>query len=379
MPKKIETLGNGKYRFRIHLGYDSKGKQRVKTKTATAKNLKEAKIIYASLSKELSQIDPEKVENYTLDLFFDYWKEHYSQEHHELTTQKHYLNLYKRIKPLLGTKNLLDIQPFNILEVHKHLRKDKLSSNTIAKYHRFLHSLFSKAIQWNLVTSNPCSKVDTPRKSSSQKNLYDNENLKAFLKHMTEEPFKYQLMVYLGLLGGLRREEIFGLEWKHINWEKKFIQIEQVAPCLSGSPGFIKKPKTIQSKRIVSISDSLLNMLQVHLTAQETEAQLVGSKWIINNRIFTQWNGRPAHPCSFGTWMTKMYKKHNLPRISPHDLRHLSATHLVNLGIDIRTISGRLGHSRTSTTTDIYSHLIQSSESESAEKLDTFLKKVTNL
>ena len=69
MPKKIETLGNGKYRFRIHLGYDSKGKQRVKTKTATAKNLKEAKIIYASLSKELSQIDPEKVENYTLDLF----------------------------------------------------------------------------------------------------------------------------------------------------------------------------------------------------------------------------------------------------------------------------------------------------------------------
>lgn len=56
-------------------------------------------------------------------------------------------------------------------------------------------------------------------------------------------------------------------------------------------------------------------------------------------------------------------------------LRHFSATQLLSLGIDIRAVSGRLGHANASTTLDIYAHFIQSSDERAADALGAVLRK----
>ncbi|WP_370516740.1 tyrosine-type recombinase/integrase [Sporomusa sp. KB1] len=59
-----------------------------------------------------------------------------------------------------------------------------------------------------------------------------------------------------------------------------------------------------------------------------------------------------------------------MDHISPHSFRHMAASFLIRSGVDIRTVSAKLGHARTSTTTDIYAHVIQSAEQQTADIME---------
>ena len=64
-----------------------------------------------------------------------------------------------------------------------------------------------------------------------------------------------------------------------------------------------------------------------------------------------------------------------LPLIPLHGLRHTAATLLISQGIDVRTVSGRLGHSSTSTTMNIYAHALKELDKTASDKLEAiFLK-----
>ncbi|MFB0921179.1 MAG: tyrosine-type recombinase/integrase [Oscillospiraceae bacterium] len=65
--------------------------------------------------------------------------------------------------------------------------------------------------------------------------------------------------------------------------------------------------------------------------------------------------------------MNKFSKCNDLPHINPHAFRHTAASLLINNGQDIVTVSKRLGHSRTSTTLDIYAHVLQEADSAASE------------
>ncbi len=69
-------------------------------------------------------------------------------------------------------------------------------------------------------------------------------------------------------------------------------------------------------------------------------------------------------------WFKRWQKKHKIPLIRFHDLRHTHATILLALGVDIKTISQRLGHSSIVTTMNIYTHVLESLDKSAAEKLD---------
>jgi Site-specific recombinase XerD len=96
-----------------------------------------------------------------------------------------------------------------------------------------------------------------------------------------------------------------------------------------------------------------------------------------SGRVFTQWNGVPAHPHSFNFWLKRFIEDKHLPHISPHSFRHMSASYLIAAGTDIRTASGKLGHAKTSTTMNIYAHLLKSAEKKTADTMETFLQQTT--
>ncbi|MFR4784859.1 MAG: tyrosine-type recombinase/integrase [Pilosibacter sp.] len=64
------------------------------------------------------------------------------------------------------------------------------------------------------------------------------------------------------------------------------------------------------------------------------------------------------------------------PLIPFHGLRHTAATLLIANGVNIRTVSGRLGHTNTSTTLNIYSHALEEFDRKASDVLaDTLMKK----
>ena len=75
------------------------------------------------------------------------------------------------------------------------------------------------------------------------------------------------------------------------------------------------------------------------------------------------------HPDSITSWTEGFVKRHDLPKFSPHSLRHTNASLLIANGVNIPTVSKRLGHSTVATTTKIYSHAIQSADEKAADVL----------
>ncbi len=386
----IEKRGENTYRLIISAGYNEIGRRIKKTKTVKCSE-KEAE-------KELARflVDVENQQNstsgkMTVEDLYDYWKKNYADTHLAATTRATYEFIFPRIKAALGKKRIDKIEPKHIQALMAHLAepgirkssknndlsKTSLSPSSIKKHFELLSCIFSKAVRWGLLPANPCSRVEPPKLVRSQKELYDQKTLLKFLQKIETEDIKCRLWVLLAFTGGLRREEIFGLEWKHVNFEKCTLRIAQASVYTVATGTILKNTKNKSSNRIISIPNSVITLLKLHKSEQSKTRLKLGDKWQESGRVFTQWNGVPAHPHSFNTWIRKFCSKNNFPHISPHIFRHMSATYLITNGTDIRTVSGKLGHSRTSVTLDIYSHLVGNAEQETANTMESFLSTVT--
>lgn len=102
-----------------------------------------------------------------------------------------------------------------------------------------------------------------------------------------------------------------------------------------------------------------------------------GDRWQGGEYVFVKDDGSVIHPDSLTAYLRKFSAKHpELPHINPHAFRHTVASVLINSGQDIVTVSRRLGHSRTSTTLDVYSHLIAEADADASEVIaDALLRR----
>lgn len=429
----VQQTGKNSWKLTVSGGFDGSGKRIRHTKTVHVSGgtveaqEKEARRQLALFIADIEKGNTANSGKMTLAQFYDYWKANYARKNHEPTTLAYNDFIFARIKEALGHKRLDKIEPKNLLAFYNNLaepgirkdpnekrkkaklerekaagkivqepnteedkkteKKGTLSANTIRKHHTLLSSLFNKAVQWNLLPYNPADRVEPPKAANKPKAIYSQEDLGRFLQALEGEEIKHRAMVLLALTGGLRREEIFGLTWRHIDSDNNAVRIEQASVYIPGKT-VIKGTKNNSSNRLVSVPASVSALLK-QLKAEQAARRLElggtgeGGKWEgaeepEDDYVFTQWNGNPAHPHSFNSWLKRFIAEKNLPPISPHVLRHMSASYLIASGTDIRTVSGKLGHAKPSTTMNIYAHLLRSAEQETADKMESFLQAATN-
>ena len=116
-------------------------------------------------------------------------------------------------------------------------------------------------------------------------------------------------------------------------------------------------------------------LLKDYRREQVTTRLELGDKWIDGNWVFTQWNGKPMYPDTPSHWFRAFLKRHGIPPMRFHALRHLSATVLIAQGIPLKSVSARLGHADIRTTANIYSDALQSVDRQAADKMDEFLRR----
>lgn len=172
------------------------------------------------------------------------------------------------------------------------------------------------------------------------------------------------------LLTGLRRGELCGLEWDDIDFEQGTLTVARSVTTVVGMGVIEKEPKTESSKRTISIPDNLIEQLREYKEWQKELAKNLGDRWINTGRIFTAEFGEKINPSVVMFWLKKICKDNNLPQVTLHSLRHTNITLQIMAGVPLVIVSGRAGHARTSTTTDVYSHFLKSSDKEAAEKLN---------
>lgn len=277
------------------------------------------------------------------------------------------LNSAEKISEALGfkLKNLFKIADDS---------KTTLSGKTILEYHRFISVVLQTAVQWQVILLNPCDRVKPPKVVRKESKYIDNiSEIYRLLECLESEPLKYKAMITLLLNSGMRRGELCGLKWSDVLFDKKIICINREVIYLPGKGLIEDTPKTKTSQRKLKIAEICISHLKEYKKEQTIDRIKVGDQWQDNDYVFTQWNGQAIHPDTLTSWFKCFVKKNNLPDISLHSLRHTYASLLILNNERIPNVSKRLGHSNPTTTTKIYSHVIQLADEMQNDVLEDIL------
>lgn len=158
------------------------------------------------------------------------------------------------------------------------------------------------------------------------------------------------LPVVLSVLTGMRIGETLALRWGDIDWNHNIIHVRRNVvkaydPETKTERYFVGSPKTTQGYREIPILLTLKRILrEAGGKAPEADNYVVGN------------TDKPAGHGSVRDSYTRFLRRHKLPAINFHGLRHTYATLLVGSGVDVKTISTLLGHSKVSLTLDLYVH-----------------------
>lgn len=386
----IQKRGDDSWFFTVSLGRGADGKYIRRTKTVHCKGIREAEKEYAKFKVEVESgeyIAPEKM---TFGTFVEEWRVKYAEKHLGRNTLEVYMiHLNSRIIPVFGHKRLDAITTFQLLDFFERLanepRKDgkegTLSPATVQIIHRAAKNVFSRAVDWKIIKSNPLDGVKKPRSVAREMDVYDKEEIERLFLALEKEPVQWRMMISLALTTGLRRGELLGLEWKHVDLEAGTIDVNQALSFTKEKRYEIKEPKTKTSKRKVSLPLHMIQELREYRRHCAKERDKVIDLWEgdgLHYFVFSSWNGKPLNPYSVKTWWKRFHKRHPMKYIRFHDLRHTSATLLLNAGVHAKVISSRLGHANITTTMNIYAHVLKEADQAAAGHFDDLFKSKSN-
>lgn len=267
----------------------------------------------------------------------------------------------------------------------------KLGGNTQLHYHRFLSSVFEKAVKWQLIDENPCRRTEAPKAAEIEVEALQEEDVAKLLEALQDAPAQYSVITQLALLTGARRGEICALRWSDIAFDDAtgtgVISINRTVQNIAGRGTVFTAPKTKRSRRCIKIGPECVQLLREYRQHQKAERFKVGSEWVRrveiengktvdNDLLFTRWNGQPFDPNAVTSWFPGFLAAHDLPAVHFHSLRHTNASLLIAAHVPVTTVSGRLGHAKTSTTTDIYAGFIRSSDAAAADALTDVFSRI---
>lgn len=340
--------------------------------------------------------------NYTFGEFAQIWlDEKIKPNAGERCVKKYIGALNTRILPYIGNIKLKDLSKqklekyFNMIKESKtNYSKRKENNNvkpsTVKKWKSIIHACLEYAVECELISKNPCDKIkitytnttdeETIKslvKSKREKiGYYDIEEFKNVCNLLENEFMQYynndkikdekklmevgrRFIILLDLKTGMRRSELFGLTREDLSIENLTFDVNKSRHYLAGKGKFTKYTKNDSSIRIKSLPKSILEYLELYY-------QLLDNLEYKNEYIFDYLSIDGI--CS---WFDKWQTKNNIKNIRFHDIRHTHATILLYLGVDVKTISERLGHSDIQTTLNVYADVLKELDIKSAEKIDS--------
>lgn len=379
----IEKRGENSYRLVVESGYDAAGKRQKKYKPIKIEEKLTPKKLKDYLNEELLKfkieveageyISPEKM---AFVAFSEEWRSKYALKEYSAKSMELNDYLLSHINPHIGRLKLCDIKPMHIVQLFGSVqegRKKPLSANTLTSMHRLLRVIFNTAIAWQLITKSPMAGLKYPKKMKSKTSFYDeNESLK-LLTTLEEEPLVWRALIVVAITTGLRRGEICGLEWKHINLDKKFIEIDQQLVYTKATQKIVKAPKSEGANRKVSIPQMAVDLLADVRSYTKKEKFRMGSRWKNEGEhdfVFRTGTGSSFTPEYLSSKWRDFLKAKELRHINFHALRHTSASLLINEGIHAKVISERLGHSDIGITMNTYGHVFKKADEVAANTFD---------
>jgi integrase len=177
------------------------------------------------------------------------------------------------------------------------------------------------------------------------------------------------------LLTGMRRNEVLALRWGRVDLGRNIIKVQESLEFTKAHGIRFKPPKSKAGRRDITLPDFLVETLREYRKAQlELRLKLGAGKLQDDDLLFTDIGGAPLSPNAVSAAWSDYATRIGLPEVTFHALRHTHASQLIDQGVDIVTISKRLGHAKPDITLRIYAHLFRKDDGKAAEAINAILK-----
>ena len=340
--------------------------------------------IYADTQKELTAKLRQHIDTYqgvdlteesrmTLAEWPDRWLELIALTVRPSTLDRYRSDMEHHVKPYLGHKKLTQITAADLRELYHTLQEHGriiprpgqspgLSPATVHGIYTTLHQALQAAAEQGSIPDDPAKQVESPKILRKAMNILTEEQLEAFLAAADQDPI-WRDFFYTELTTGLRLGEICGLLWGDFNELKGDLSVTRTLHKEKGGRLVAGDTKTYAGTRKILLPPSTAERL-----ADRKKRSY--SQWIFPNPLRPE---APMNPSTAYHQLKKILTEAGLPEIRFHDLRHTFATHALVSGVDAKTLSGILGHTKASFTLDTYTHTTGDMQKRSAEIVGSFL------
>jgi integrase len=245
-----------------------------------------------------------------------------------------------------------------------------LSPTTVRAVHITVHRMLKDAQRWGLVARNVAdvASADAPRAARREmsERVWSPAELCAFLATVSEHRL-WAMWLTLATTG-MRRGEMCGLRWAEVDLEAGRLTISRSRVVVNHQV-IDSTTKTAASTRVIGLDATTVRALRAHRAQQATERLAWGPEYQATELVFTWENGAPLHPDLVTRTFKRLAKAAGLRPIVVHGLRHSYASAALEAGVDIKIVSGRLGHSSISITGDLYQHVRREVDQRAADQV----------
>ena len=426
--KRKDKRGKTYYRVRFSLGKNPEtGKYAYSRGISVYGSKATAREAAAELREELLTEINETTKKLTIAQYVDQWQKQRraSGVVKDKTCDKDEPILH-RIKHYFGDIRPQDLDVVTIKSIYTQiLSGQELTENQLSWMHKKFKQVLDECEADGFITHNPARNktIKTPRQSGAKRrSLSKDEAIRLrHAEYASDEESRFMGIV-IGLATGCRRGEVLGLQWKHVHLDEAYPYIRIEQQLIYKHIGY-EPPKTKNAIRTISIDQDTAEMLRAWKETQAafinelrkqgiTTSQQNDETAVISNsegekcntynyarwfRSFVIRNGFGGYIDGEGNTVHEEYNEQGFPvdengkpysrsnrrpqikkhykGLKFHELRHTHITLQIGNGMDFKTVSKRAGHSKTSTTMDIYTHAIPANDHAAAELMGNLLRK----
>lgn len=231
-----------------------------------------------------------------------------------------------------------------------------LSAKTVRNIHMLLHSALDQAVKEDLIKKNPTDGCSAPKPEKKEMKVIQPEQIGNYLQAAAER--NVLPMFYLELTSGLRRGELLALLWSDLDVETRTISVTKQVNRIKGEL-VVSPPKTQNSVRTLAIPQQAVDLLI------EEHKKHPGNPYM----FMSPKTGTMYDPDAFRRTHDKILKAIGAEHVRFHDMRHLFATLSLKNGVDVKTLSGALGHYSAGFTLNTYIHATVQMKQDAADTI----------
>jgi len=311
----------------------------------------------------------------TVAQWLDVWTVDYLGGVKPNTAYEYKAHIKNHIKPALGAVKLQKLNPHNVQAFYNNLHREKgLSPKTVKNMHGVLHKALKQALILGYIRTNPSDNITLPRIEKVEIQTLPEDALPAFLQAI--ESHKFASVYFVTLFTGLRKGEVLGLTWDCVDFQRGTVLINKQLQLDRGTRSGYKLVSTKNDKpRRITPAPTVMQRLWAEQVRQKECKLKAGELWNnVDNFVFTDMLGKYLSPDTVYKHFKKIVKELGYPDVPFHGLRHTYAVNALQSGDDVKTVQGNLGHHTAAFTLDVYGHVTEKMQKDSANRMEQFIQ-----